>query len=153
MKTKNSSETKKLAAALAQKFIKKTPGKNALVFGLKGDLGSGKTTFIQGFARALGIRHRIVSPTFLIIRSYKIPKTKVIGQRSTVKSLYHIDAYRIKKYSELALLGFKKRISDPQNIILIEWAEKIKNVLPAKTIWLKFEHGKKENERIIKIRK
>lgn len=153
MKTKSSSETKKLAATLAKKFVKKSPGKNALVFGLKGDLGSGKTTFIQGFARAIGIKCRLLSPTFLIIRSYKIPKTKADGQWSMVKSLYHIDAYRIKKLSECAPLGFKKILSKPENIVLIEWAERIKKVLSRKTIWLEFEHGKKENERIIYLKK
>ena len=136
-------KTQKIAQKLAQKIIKsKFRQKNALIIGLQGELGSGKTTFIQGFAKEFGVKRHITSPTFLIIRSYKL---KAISY----KLLYHIDTYRIEKIKELNNLDFKKIIADPTNVVLIEWAEKIKRSLPKNTLWIKFEHGQKENERTI----
>jgi len=137
--------TKKIASLLAQEILKQRPQKNqALIIGLQGDLGSGKTTFIQGFAKGLGIKRNLTSPTFLIIRNYKLLTTYY-------KLLYHIDCYRIKKAKELTVLGFKEIINNPTSLVLIEWADKIKRILPKKMIWIKFEHGRKENERIIRI--
>ncbi|MFH1193207.1 MAG: tRNA (adenosine(37)-N6)-threonylcarbamoyltransferase complex ATPase subunit type 1 TsaE [Candidatus Jorgensenbacteria bacterium] len=131
--------TKKLARAFARTLAARVPqGRRATVVGLTGDLGSGKTTFTQGFARGLGIRHRITSPTFVIFRNYKL--------------FIHMDAYRIRKISELAPLGFKKILADPKNIVLVEWAENIKKSLPRNTIYIRFGHGKKRNERKIEIR-
>jgi len=135
-------ETKRFAAALAKKSLKNKRRKMALVFALTGGLGSGKTTFVQAFARALGVKNRLLSPTFLIIRGYKLPTTNY-------KFLYHVDAYRLKKTKELEVLGFKKIFGDPQNIVLVEWADKIRKTLPLKTNWLKFRHGRKPNERIL----
>ena len=117
--------------------------KDALVFALQGDLGAGKTTFTQGFLSGLGIRKRSGSPTFIIFR-------KFIVHSAWYQSVYHVDAYRLKKPRELAVLGFKEMLSNPRNIVLIEWAENIKSVLPKGTIWLRFAHGKNENERILK---
>ena len=115
---------------------------SAGVVALSGELGAGKTTFIQGFLRALGVKRRITSPTFLIFKSYTLnakPYTLV----------YHIDCYRIQKPAELLKLGLKKILADPRNIVLIEWAEKIKSLLPKGTIKIEFKHGRKENERLI----
>lgn len=138
--TKSSAQTKKLAEFLASVVAsrKRNNPKNALVFALAGDLGSGKTTFVQGFLRAMGVRKRITSPTFTIIRNYKLA--------------HHIDCYRIHKPAELLKLGFKEIINNPQNVVLIEWADRIKKLLPKKTIWLNFSHREKEQERIIKIK-
>ena len=160
IKSPSAKHTQKIAADVVKKITGHQTANikhHALIFGLSGDLGSGKTTFIQGFARALGIKRRLLSPTFLIIRSYKIPKQKkpLTTRRQLLTTHYslltHIDAYRLYRPPELAALDFKKIISNPKNIVLIEWAEKIKKLLPKNTIQLKFEHGKKENERIIKI--
>lgn len=126
-KTYSTIETKKLA----RRF------KNKRLIALRGDLGTGKTTFIQGFAAALGIKKRLTSPTFIIIRRYK--------------NMYHIDCYRLKKPKEIIALGFKKIIANPQNKVLIEWADKIKKLLPKNTLWLEFKQGSQKNERIIKI--
>lgn len=129
-KSKSPTETKKFAAILAKQILRgRNPSKNAFVVGLSGELGAGKTTFTQGFARGLGITKRITSPTFLIIRSYQLPFTNY-------QLLYHVDCYRIKKNKELDQLGFKKIISDPANIVLIEWADKIEKLLPEKFVWI-----------------
>jgi len=142
--------TKKFAALFAQELIhSKLKNKNAFIIGLIGNLGSGKTTFIQGFARGLGIKYHLTSPTFLIIRSYSIPKSYILN--SKFSQMYHIDCYRIKKTKELNILGFKQIIADPKNVVVIEWADKIRKLLPQNTLWLKFKHGQKENERILTV--
>ena len=104
----------------------------ALIFGLEGDLGGGKTTFLQGFAKGLGIKQRITSPTFIIFRKFKI-------KDSRFKNFYHIDCYRISKPKEILDLGFKEIISNSKNIVTIEWAERIQKILPRETIIIKFE--------------
>lgn len=133
--SRSHADTARLARRLAGK------GKQH-IFGLVGELGSGKTTFVQAFLRALGVRGRILSPTFIIIKPYTLHlKPSAIA--------YHIDCYRIKKPGEFLKLGLKKILADKENIVLIEWAEKIKRYLPPKTVWLEFKHGRKEKERII----
>ena len=118
---------------------------------LYGDLGSGKTTFVQGLAEGLGIKQRIISPTFIIIRSYslKSQKSKVKSQKynSKVKSLgirtfFHIDLYRIDDEKSITNLGIEEIINDPQNIVAIEWAEKLKSFLPTKRIDVNFFYEK-----------
>ena len=138
--TRNSKETQKIAYGLAKKIAISKINSFAKILVLTGNLGAGKTTFVQGFAQGLGVKQRIVSPTFLIFRSYKLSS-------EIYKKLYHVDAYRIKKNRELLDLGFKEILSESRNIVLIEWGDKIKKILPPKTIWIKFEHGKDENER------
>lgn len=137
--------TKKIAQELAKEVLA-SPHKKTVVVGLIGDLGSGKTTFVKSFASGLGIRSSITSPTFLIQKKYKI-------KRSGFLSFLHVDAYRIKKISELYTIGFKSELSNNQNIIVIEWADMIKKLLPKKMIWISFAHGKKKNERYITIKK
>jgi len=146
---KSAAETKKLAAIIAKKMLRERHYKHASVLGLVGELGAGKTTFIQGFAQALGIKKHILSPTFLIFRSYKLPPRFKI-QESKFRNLYHVDCYRIHDSRELLKLGFKEILSNPKNIVLIEWADRIKKILPKDTTWINFEYGKKINERIIR---
>jgi len=138
--TKNAKETQKIAIGLVGDLAgKKTKG--ALVLGLVGELGAGKTTFIQGMAEALKIKERILSPTFVIMKRFIIHSPRFAN-------FYHIDCYRIENPKELITLGFKKIISEPKNLVVIEWAEKIKEVLPEDTVWLKFEHLGKDRRRI-----
>jgi tRNA threonylcarbamoyladenosine biosynthesis protein TsaE len=132
-------ETKKIARFLAKEIEKKYP--HAAVIALEGNLGSGKTKFTQFFAEALGIKNRVVSPTFLIMKEYAIPK-------NLYKNFFHIDAYRIKE-EDLVNLGFKEIIKNPKNIVVVEWADRVKNLIPKKSIWLKFSHGKNNKERLI----
>ena len=101
------------------------------VIALTGDLGAGKTTFVQGFAEGLGIKDRIISPTFVLMRQHKIPKTQ--------KTLFHIDLYRLDGEKELQQLGLEELLNDTNHLILIEWAEKAKKLLPKNTTWVHFE--------------
>jgi len=143
--TYSAAQTKNLGKKLAQDILKFPLKKKAIVVALKGELGSGKTTFLQGFAKGLGIKDKILSPTFVILKKFQIPA-------SDFQHFYHIDCYRIKKPEEILTLGFKEIISNPQNIITIEWAEKVNKILPPESIILDFKlKGEKEREIIIKF--
>jgi tRNA threonylcarbamoyladenosine biosynthesis protein TsaE len=120
----------------------------ALVIALQGDLGAGKTTFAQGFFKGLGIKKRAVSPTFVIMRRYKIPS---VPHNKCYVLLHHMDAYRLRKPEDVTTLGFEKILGDPQNVLLVEWPENIKGALPRSAVKIKFQYGKKENERKIQI--
>lgn len=135
-------ETRRIAAELARKIVKKKATGSALVVALKGDLGSGKTVFAKGFLRALGVRKVATSPTFTIIKRYPLINGRVA---------FHMDAYRIKSPSELKHIGFKELFNDSKNLILIEWPERIGKNLPRLALTIKFLHKKKDRERTIVI--
>lgn len=144
--TNNPRQTKKLAELLAQKILKSPSKEKALVIGLIGELGSGKTTFLQGFARALKVREKVLSPSFIIMR-----KSKIELPDSTYANFYHIDCYRIKNKKEILDLNFKKIISNPKNIVAIEWAEKVKKIIPKDAIILKFRFISKTKRKITQV--
>ena len=116
---------------------------------LTGDLGSGKTTFVQGLAEGLGLKSRIISPTFILVRKYKIPFSH---QPLAISHLYHIDLYRLEKNieNEVKNLGIEDFWKSPENVIVIEWAEKIRSMIPKKATWIKFEN-KGDDRRLITI--
>ncbi len=116
--TKSSGQTQKLGETLAKKILKLPTGKGAVVFGLSGNLGGGKTTFLQGVAKGLKIKEKILSPTFVIMKRFHIPD-------STFHNFYHIDCYRLKDEKDILELDFKSIISNPKNIVAIEWPERI----------------------------
>lgn len=145
-KSFSSIETKKLGARLAREVLKQKPKKEALVLGLDGNLGAGKTTFTQGFVGGLGVKSRVLSPTFIMMRRFAIKKRHF-------KNLYHVDCYRVKKPEELSVLGLRELFKDPQNIVLIEWPDRIKKLLPGRAMKINFNYGKKENERTITFKK
>lgn len=127
-------QTKSIAAKLAKES-------KSNIFALTGELGAGKTTFVQGFAKGLGIKDKIISPTFVLIRQHLIPDTK--------KVLYHVDLYRLDNTADLQNIGLQEIWSDPNNIILIEWAEKLTE-LPKGTIQISIQK-KGANQRSIII--
>jgi tRNA threonylcarbamoyladenosine biosynthesis protein TsaE len=90
----------------------------ALVVGLSGHLGAGKTAYVKAVAKILGITEDITSPTFVIMKNYDIT-------HGPWKKLVHIDAYRLEKKEELTALQWETVIADPQNLILIEWPENV----------------------------
>ena len=132
IKTESLSATKDWAAKILAEI--KPYEKRATVVALAGDLGAGKTSFVQGLAAALGVIETVASPTFVIEKIYDL----LAGQK--FKRLIHIDAYRLAGGAELAKLGFADILADPANLIVIEWPERIADILPseAKTIHFDF---------------
>jgi len=139
--TKNARETQKIAELLAKELIPHT--NRATVIALQGNLGSGKTTFTQGFARSLGIRENVLSPTFVLMKWYRLRKQNVF------KHLVHIDCYRITSARELLHVGLRDIFRDQDAIILIEWADRIRERIPKDALWVTFRHGRNFNQRII----
>ncbi|MBI2035377.1 MAG: tRNA (adenosine(37)-N6)-threonylcarbamoyltransferase complex ATPase subunit type 1 TsaE [Candidatus Liptonbacteria bacterium] len=149
-------EAEKNVAAIARQLVDSRD--KALVLGLTGELGSGKTFFVKKFLSFLGVKEKVVSPTFVIMKEYaltnKSNKTnksdKIYKTNGTYKKAYHVDVYRLEDERSVLRLGLKEIVAENGNIVFIEWAEKIKKLLPRSTIWIKFMHGKRENERILK---
>ncbi|MEK7551052.1 MAG: tRNA (adenosine(37)-N6)-threonylcarbamoyltransferase complex ATPase subunit type 1 TsaE [Patescibacteria group bacterium] len=106
---------------------------------LYGDLGSGKTSFVQGLAKGLGIEGRIISPTFIIARQYEMGNL----------NFYHIDLYRTQTMHDLYSIGLDEILENKNNIVAIEWSEKLLELLPKKRIDLKFEYIDQDKRKII----
>ena len=147
--TSSSIQTKKLGEKFAKEILSKKSKKKSFVIGLEGELGGGKTTFIQGFAKGLGIKEKILSTTFIIYKKFKIqnPNAKS-NPKSKIQNFYHFDCYRIRKPKEILDLGFKEIISNPKNIVVVEWADKIKKIMPKNTLWIKFEFVDEKTRKI-----
>lgn len=114
---------------IAREFISQLAprGDGATIVALIGDLGAGKTAFSQAIGETLGVRDPIQSPTFLIEKIYEI-------QNAPWEHLIHIDAYRLEDEAELRLLGWETIAARRENLILVEWADKIPGLLPPGTI-------------------
>ena len=122
--TSSAKETKELAKKMAKDL------RGGEILALYGDLGAGKTAFVQGLAQGLGIRRPVTSPTFVIIRPYK----------GAVLTLYHIDLYRIRDVGEVRDLGVEEILKDKKAVLAIEWPEKMESLLPrARTMKIHFE--------------
>ena len=114
---------------------------NGKVIALIGDLGTGKTTFSQGFAQGLGIKDKVISPTFKLVSEYKGDKT-----------LYHIDCYRIESAKDFINIGGEEFILSDDSITLIEWANRVKSLWNEDWIFIYFSLiNNKSNSRMIKI--
>jgi tRNA threonylcarbamoyladenosine biosynthesis protein TsaE len=125
MISKSLKETQRTAQEFAQNLTSQT--NQARVIELVGDLGSGKTTFTKYFAEALGVQETLISPTFVIQKRYTIPNHQYF------KTLIHIDAYRLEKQDEILRLNWQEDLQNPENLILVEWSEKIHTHLPEST--------------------
>jgi len=130
-----------LAIASASSDIK---GNKATILALSGDLGAGKTTLTQAIGNELGIKEQIVSPTFVLIKFYDLPKNKLIS----AKKLIHIDAYRFDHGDELLKLGWKNLINNRDNLILIEWPERVSKIIPKNAIEINLSHVDEERRHI-----
>jgi tRNA threonylcarbamoyladenosine biosynthesis protein TsaE len=131
--------------------IKPNP-KSATILALAGDLGSGKTTFTQFLAKQLGISDYVTSPTFVIEKRYRISppfQGGVAGGRGGFKTLIHLDCYRLNSPEEMEHLDWEEIVANPANLIIIEWPERIKNLLPENSLTLEFKFIN-ENTREIK---
>lgn len=150
--TKNEKET----LAFARRIARELQGGEVLL--LQGELGAGKTTFVRGLARALGITTRIKSPTFTLLNLHTIPVHATMRSRkrnaraSRLRHFAHADAYRVKNARALEAIGLMDYINRRDTVCVIEWGEKIKPLLRGRRYTLiKFRHGKKENERAIRV--
>jgi len=124
--SRNPEQTMKFAEKLIQQI------QHGAVICLKGDLGAGKTIFVKGLARGLGITELITSPTFVLMKKYNIR----IRNKAKNRKLYHIDCYRLKNSNDLLSLGFKSWVKN-DNIIVIEWGDKVRDILPKNRINIK----------------
>ncbi len=146
----NPEVSKKIAQKFAVEILSgKVGGKKngALVLALTGDLGSGKTTFAQNFAEALGIKEKIKSPTFIIFRKSKI-KNKGWSEKG-FENFYHFDVYRIHREKEILNLGWEEIIKNPENIVLVEWADKMEKILPNHCVKINFKHLKGDKREVV----
>ena len=139
--------SKEETQTFAENFSQTLGGGDFVAF--YGELGSGKTTFIQGLAKGLGIQRRIISPTFIIVRCYEL---KLKTENLKPKNFYHIDLYRTESESDLLGLGIDEIIKDKNNIVALEWAEKMGDMLPKKRIEIRLEYFG-DNKRKITIKK
>ena len=131
--TKSAVQTQELAVKILKEMLSVKDRKSAAVLALEGELGGGKTTFVQGLAKALGIKEKILSPTFVIMRHFNILTSKHFN------NFYHIDCYRLDKPNELAELGFDEILKNPKNLLVIEWADKVKAIIPKEAVWVEFK--------------
>lgn len=140
--THSSLETEELSC----KFAKQLKAGDVLC--LFGELGSGKTTFVKGLAKGLGITSRIISPTFVVVRAHKL-KTVNSKHKTKIETLYHLDLYRLETQEAVENIGLKEILEDKEAVVLIEWAEKAKDLLPEKRFDIVFEYIEDDNRKII----
>lgn len=126
--TTNSKQTQKLGEMLAKEIT------GAIAVCLVGELGAGKTTFTQGFLKGLGAEGPYTSPTFLIMKQYG--------------NVYHFDAYRVDS-KDILNLGWEEIIANPQNIVIIEWADKVRDIIPAGAVWIDFKWVDEKKRKIV----
>lgn len=144
--SKSLDDTKKFASDLINRLSK---NKRATILALTGDLGAGKTTLTQKIAEVLGVTGRVTSPTYVIAKMYDT-------DHAVFKKLVHIDAYRLQGGDDLLSLGWKELIEDRETLIVLEWPEKVAEILPADIIRIEIDpindttrnietYGEKEN--------
>lgn len=135
--THSADETRNEGARYAREL---RPG---TVVALAGDLGAGKSTFVQGLLGALGAEPPFPSPTFVIMHQYDLPKeqndestrgSSMIENQNAgkIRRVYHVDAYRVDGVA-LQNIGWEEWISDPQGVVLVEWPERVADILPERT--------------------
>ena len=144
--------SEKQTRILARELVRKLRGGE--VIALRGELGTGKTTFVRGMAEALGVRERVKSPTFLLMTVYPVEKCDRaqldeigVGQ---IKNFVHVDCYRLNHANDLLDIGLDEYLGRKDTIVAIEWPERMPDVLPDKTITVAMEH-RGNNERLLTI--
>lgn len=142
----STTQTKKIGQLLAEEL------RGGEIICLSGDLGAGKTTFTQGLLKGLKVKGPYTSPTFAIVKEYKINlKISCLPDRQEISNLklssvYHIDAYRISS-KDLKALGFADFAGQENCLVIIEWPEKVKSLIPTDAVWINFKWvNEKERE-------
>lgn len=125
----------------AKELLTKLENKN--VIALEGSLGAGKTTFVQGLAASLGIKKRVLSPTFVFLRSYKL-------ENQPYRVFHHFDLYRCETLTDVKSIGLEEFLLEKNCLIAIEWPEIAKDLLPKNIVWVSFKKID-ENSREIEI--
>lgn len=121
--SKSPEETIEVAMELGRRL------RDGEVVALVGELGTGKTTFVKGLARSFFIPEEILSPSFLLARTYR-------GKRV----LHHLDLYRLKNAAELAEVGLDGLLPPEEGVTAVEWADRFPTVIPKDAIWVILEH-------------
>ena len=137
-------DTKKFAKDFAKNL------QSGDILALYGDLGAGKTTFIQGLVASLGYKGKVFSPTFIFVRPYQIRSqtSDIRQQKSGIKTFYHIDLYRIEEPADLKTIGIEEFLNENDSVSAIEWPERIENGLPERTVKIKFDYIDETKRRI-----
>lgn len=136
IRSNSEEETQKIAADLANNT------ESTRIILLNGLLGAGKTTFVKGFARAMGANlNAIKSPTYTYIRVYN----------SLNKKIVHLDLYRMNALNVEFIEELQEYLENEENLIIIEWPETVKDFLPQNRYEIMFEYGENPNERLLKI--
>jgi len=131
---KNIKEMAFIAEAILKDVVEAHSSK-AVVLALSGELGAGKTSLTQNIARLLGVKNRVSSPTFVIMKRYPLFK-------KSFKYLFHLDAYRLKNEKELLSLGWKEIVGNKDNIVIIEWPERVSRAIPKNAYKVSITHHK-----------
>lgn len=105
------------------------------VLALEGNLGAGKTTFMQKFAKELHIEDTVTSPTYVIMKRYEVQDDTI----EIFKTLIHLDVYRIESIDEMRVLRFGELLQEQGAVVCIEWADKIKELLPEHTLYMEIQ--------------
>lgn len=124
------------------------PKGSATVVALKGELGAGKTTFVQTLARELGVVEPVQSPTYVLMKSYALPHS---GANTKFDTLVHIDAYRLEKPEEFDALRPEEFLAAPKTLVVVEWPERVGDRLPAPDITLTLTQDGSPEERDIEV--
>ena len=150
--TYSAEETRSLGKKLAREIV---PG---TLLCLQGDLGAGKTTFTQGLLEGLGAEKPFVSPTFVIMKQYDLPTRQTgLPTRQTglskpvggIERIYHVDAYRVES-KDFETIGFSEWCENEKGIVILEWPERVSELLPEKRTEIFFK-SISENEREIEV--
>ncbi|MEX0909764.1 MAG: tRNA (adenosine(37)-N6)-threonylcarbamoyltransferase complex ATPase subunit type 1 TsaE [Candidatus Paceibacterota bacterium] len=153
MKIESDKEMREVAQKLLSCYRKAVfTNEGALLLLLKGDLGAGKTTFVQALARELGVNEKVTSPTFVIQKEYtpRAPEEPYSKSSHDFERLIHIDAYRLESLSELETLGWSEYISDTKAVVALEWPERVEGVENhQRKIEIEFQHDSENSRNIL----
>lgn len=138
---KYTTKTEKQTFNLGKKIARSLKGGEVLA--LTGDLGAGKTIFTKGLAEGLGVKKIVTSPTFILMNVYNVR-----NQKSEIKNLVHIDCYRLNDASELEDIGATEYFGQVDTVVIIEWAEKVKRILPKNSINISIKLSSKTSRKI-----
>ncbi len=149
---KKEEELQTVATRVLELLIKQKDINGISVLALSGDLGAGKTSFMKVLAHAIGVVEEVTSPTFVVMNHYEIESDTGAQKTEFFAHLYHLDAYRIEEQDEMRVIHFDEILKTEHALVCIEWAERIKELLPAHTMFMDIAlDGQSETERTITL--